>query len=273
MAYAVPSVSSIQPKYQRALSALGIALTTSGVVSTTTPLLLWGTGVPTEIVPDGSIAFRLDASTPETGIYLRQGGAWVAGSGDVLKAQLALTTAGNGASLVGIEDSATLFAAVEVEGALAEAMTQANAGVSDAAAADIRANIAGTRLNAAVSQAGLADGVTDGKIQTVGGVVYTVNGAIYKIAPANDKWDLSAEVDTIPAEYRAYSLQLDAAGAALIVGGANSASASAAYSVLPPPAVGYSRVGVYIAGPSCDFDGVAGLSAQGTIYHGYPISV
>jgi hypothetical protein len=130
----ISSASDVQPRFRRIASALGIALVPSAsavVDPATTPLLMWGTGVPSESVPNGSVALRLDGSSPSEVIYFRQGGAWVAaGLADTDLTTLASTANGEGASLVGIEDALALFTATDVEGALAEVKQIANAALA-----------------------------------------------------------------------------------------------------------------------------------------------
>jgi hypothetical protein len=45
-----------------------------------------------------------------------------------------------------------------------------------------------------------------------------------------------------------------------------------ALAALPTETATKCPVGVYVAGPSCDFDNVAGLAGQGTLYEGRPIA-
>ena len=72
------------------------------------------------IVLPGAVNLTLTASEPAAWFWEEAGVAyWIGGSGR-LRADLASTENGKGASLVGIEDSAGLFAASTVEGALAE---------------------------------------------------------------------------------------------------------------------------------------------------------
>jgi len=116
----------------------------------------------------------------------------------------------------------------------------------------------------------IGDGTTSGTLRTTAATPYTVAGAVYSKASTDDLWDLSAEVDTAAATYRAYWLYLDSAGAASIVAGSDVPTEAQALASLPLPADDQSVAGVYVAGPSCDFDGVAGLEAQGTVYDGIP---
>ena len=120
---------------------------------------------------------------------------------------------------------------------------------------------------------GIVDGTTDGNLQTGNAVDFTVDGFRYNKAATDDLFDLSGETDTIAAEYRAYWLYLDAAGTATIAAGANSIDEASALLSLPDLDETQSVIGVYIAGPATDFDGAAGLAAQGTVYDGIPAGV
>lgn len=118
----------------------------------------------------------------------------------------------------------------------------------------------------------LVDGTTDGKIATDGPSWFRINGQLYIKQTTDDLWDLSAETDTTGAQYRAYWLYLDASGTATIAAGTNAASSAAAVTALPAVAADKAVMGVYIAGPSTDFNGAAGLAAQGTLVLGVPTS-
>ncbi len=119
----------------------------------------------------------------------------------------------------------------------------------------------------------LANGTTDGKIKTSVGMSYRIALDLFYKAATDNLWDLSAEVDTIAAEYRAYALELDSSGTASFVASSTEASAAAAFAALAAVGATKSRVGIYIAGPSTDFNGVAHLLAQGTYYNGVPQAV
>lgn len=143
-------------------------------------------------------------------------------------------------------------------------------GNADAAQASADAALArydyGTVANGAI-----ANGTTDGKLKTVNAVDYRVAGAIYSKGATDDLWDLTAEVDTGAGEWRAYWLYVDAGGTASIAAGSTSAVSEAdAIANLPALSGTDSVIGCYIAGNSCDFNGVAGLTAQGTIVNGWP---
>lgn len=118
----------------------------------------------------------------------------------------------------------------------------------------------------------LVDGTTDGTIATDGPTWYRINGQLYIKQTTDDLWNLAAETDTTGAQYRAYWLYLDASGTATIAAGTNAASAAAAIAALPAVAADKSVIGVYVAGLSTDFNGAAGLAAQGTITLGVPTS-
>lgn len=118
----------------------------------------------------------------------------------------------------------------------------------------------------------VGDGGTNGKFKLKERIAYLNDGAIYWKAATDDLWDLSAETDTLAGKYRAYALTLDGGTAAFTKHTTDAASAAAALTALyatPLPA-GKCPVAVYVAGPSTDFNGVAGLEAQGTLYDWAP---
>lgn len=119
----------------------------------------------------------------------------------------------------------------------------------------------------------LDDGTTDGKIKTTVEVDYTVAGVRYTKAATDDLFDLSAETNTTASQYRAYWLYLDSSGTASIAAGSNETTEALALANLPALVETKSIIGVYVADPSCDFNGAAGLAAQGTIYNGIPAGV
>ncbi len=123
--------------------------------------------------------------------------------------------------------------------------------------------------NRVLGNPAITDGTTDGKLQNAA-IDYSIDGKTYSKAATDDLWDLSAQTDTIAAQYRAYALYLDAAGTATIGAGSNAASAALAIAALPAFVTTKCIVGVYVAGPSTDFNGAAGLAAQGTIHNGVP---
>ena len=118
----------------------------------------------------------------------------------------------------------------------------------------------------------LVDGTTDGKIATDGPSWYRISGQLYIKQTTDDLWDLSGQTDTTGAQYRAYWLYLDASGTATIAAGSNAASSAAAIAALPAVAADKAVMGVYVAGLSTDFNGAAGLAAQGTFILGVPTS-
>lgn len=120
---------------------------------------------------------------------------------------------------------------------------------------------------------GIADGTTDGKLQNVNAVDFKVAGLTYTKAATDDLWNLAGETDTTASQYRAYWLYLNASGTASVAAGSNASSAALALAALPALDVTKSVIGVYVANPSCDFNGAAGLAAQGTIYDGVPDGV
>ena len=125
--------------------------------------------------------------------------------------------------------------------------------------------------NGAATSGQIADGTTDGKIKTVASCDYKIAGQLFTKAITDDLWNLTAEVDTDGTHYRAYWLYLAANGTASIAAGTD-ALTSAANAIAALPALDSSKaaIGVYVAGPSTDFNGAAGLTAQGTLINGYP---
>ena len=117
----------------------------------------------------------------------------------------------------------------------------------------------------------IADGLTDGKLKTVAATDFHIAQWKYSKAATDDLWDLSAETDTTATQYRAYWLYLDSAGVATIVAGTTVTGGRAdALAGLPIHDESKSIAGCYVADPSTDFNGVAGLAAQGTVYNGIP---
>lgn len=121
-----------------------------------------------------------------------------------------------------------------------------------------------------VQDPALADGTTDGKIKSTADVDYHIGTGAYAKSATDELWDLSAETDTAADEYRAYWLLLDSSGTASIAASGEQASAAAALEDLPALDGTKAVIGVYVAGLSCDFNGAAGLEAQGTLYDGIP---
>lgn len=142
--------------------------------------------------------------------------------------------------------------------------------------ASVKASLAAATLrveNRLLDVAGLDDGTTDGKLKTAEDIGYTIDGTVYAKAATDDLWDLSAATDTIAAQYRAYWLYLDDEGVATVAAGSNAASEAAAIAALPAPTATKCVIGVYVAGPETDFNGVAGLATQGTLIEGWPAAV
>lgn len=125
-------------------------------------------------------------------------------------------------------------------------------------------------LFATIDDPGTIDGTTDGKLQTGSAADFKVDGITATKAATDDLWDLTAEVDTVASEYRSYWLLLDSSGVASIAAGSIQSTEALAVANLPSLDNTKSVLGVYTAGPSTDFDGVAGLAAQGTIVDGVP---
>lgn len=120
---------------------------------------------------------------------------------------------------------------------------------------------------------GIGNGTTAGRLRTNADIEYAIGGTIYRKAATDNLWNLSAETDTTGAQYRAYRLYLDSAGGATAAPSANAASAAAALAALPANVATKVTVGIFVAGPSTDFDNAGGLAAQGTIYEGQTSTV
>lgn len=117
---------------------------------------------------------------------------------------------------------------------------------------------------------GVANGTTAGNLRTTATANYRIGGRAYTRAAADDLWDLSAEVDTAAATYRAYWLYVDAAGAASFAAGTDAPSAALALEALPPIDETKGILGAFVAGPATDFDAGGGLAAQGDLHDGIP---
>lgn len=117
---------------------------------------------------------------------------------------------------------------------------------------------------------GIIAGTVAGKLKLASDCTYEIGQTAYRKAATDNLWDLSAEVDTIAAKYRAYWLYLNTAGASSFDAqeGVDSTSSDDAIAALPTPDTGKAVVGIYVAGPSTDFNGGAGLIAQGAVYFG-----
>lgn len=130
------------------------------------------------------------------------------------------------------------------------------------------------RTFSAKNLAAIANGTTAGYLQAVTGTTtFEIDGVSYTKAATDDLWNLSAEVDTDSTHYRAYWLYLDDGGVASIVAGDDALTAETALKLLPAHDPTRSIIGVFVAAPSCDFNGVAGLDAQGDIYDRVPSGV
>lgn len=119
----------------------------------------------------------------------------------------------------------------------------------------------------------IANGTTAGKLKTVASVTGNIAGIAVTKGATDDLWDLSAKTDTTSSQYRAYWLYISSAGAASVGEGANASTAALALAALPAQDVTKCIFGVYVAGPSTDFNGAGGLAAQGTIYNNLPTGV
>jgi len=122
--------------------------------------------------------------------------------------------------------------------------------------------------------AAIADGTTDGFLQTTAAVGLVINGLLAGGAPVgatDDFFDLSGEVDTAAGKFRAYWLYVDSGGTPSIVPSSSDGdTAQEALERLPDHDPTQAIFGVYVAGPLTDFDGAAGLAAQGTIHEQVP---
>lgn len=130
------------------------------------------------------------------------------------------------------------------------------------------------RQFAAQDSPALANGATAGKIKTVtSSTTFRIDGVPYAKAATDDLWDLSAETDTDASSYRAYWLYIDASGVASIAAGDDRPRDDLALKALPNLDPTLSVFGVFVAGPSCNFNGAGGLSAQGDLYNRVPAGV
>lgn len=120
------------------------------------------------------------------------------------------------------------------------------------------------------SSPAIGNGGTAGRLRTNATTAYNIGRVAYSKASTDDLWNLSAETNTTSVQYRAYWLYLDNSGTASIDAGSNATSAANALKALPALTETKSIIGVYVAGPSTDFDAVGGLAAQGTVYNGIP---
>jgi|GEM_PF-5085409 len=119
----------------------------------------------------------------------------------------------------------------------------------------------------------IGDGTTAGNLRTTASSTYRVAGVDKTKASTDDLWDLSGETDTDASSYRAYWLYLDGSGAASVAAGTDATTEALALALLPDLVETKGIIGVFVAGPSCDFDAGGGLAAQGTIHDGIPEGV
>lgn len=117
----------------------------------------------------------------------------------------------------------------------------------------------------------IGNGTTPGRLRTNASVDYNIGKNRYTKASTDNLWDLTAPPDLAAAQYQAHWLLLDSAGAASIGTGTVATSAALALAALPALDGTKAVIGVYVAGPSTDYD--AALAAQGTIHDGIPAGV
>lgn len=125
-------------------------------------------------------------------------------------------------------------------------------------------------FNATQIDVGIGDGTTDGYLRTNASSTFKIGQFEYVKASTDDLWNLSAQTDTTASQYRAFWLYLDSSGTASIGAGSNASTEALALAALPVVTSTKSVIGVFVADPSTDFNGAAGLAAQGTIYDGIP---
>ena len=147
------------------------------------------------------------------------------------------------------------------------AKLDADAGVTDVNYAATNPGVASAAMTTSATVT-ITSGTTAGKAKTRADVEYEIGGTLYRKAKTDDLWDLSAETDPTGAQFRAYRLMLDSAGTATIIAGSNAASEALALAAIGAEASTKATIAVYVAGLSTDFNGAAGLAAQGTFYEG-----
>ena len=126
-------------------------------------------------------------------------------------------------------------------------------------------------LNSCAALPVIGNGTTAGNLRTTAAVVPNVDGVPNaSLASSDDFWDLSAEVDTGAAEFRAYWLYVSSANAASFVASPAATSEADALRALPVLDATKSILGVYVAGVATDFDDAGGLVAQGTVFDRVP---
>lgn len=141
--------------------------------------------------------------------------------------------------------------------------------VSEQASLDTVQASLNTLNSSANTSPAIDDGSTAGNLKTSVGASYRIDGELGYLAATDDFWDLSAETDTLAGKYRAYSLEIDDADVAQFVATTpDSDSEEDALAALAAVASTRSRLGIFVAGPECDFDDAGGLAAQGTINNG-----
>jgi len=86
------------------------------------PTITSGAAVPTAVEPDGSFYLRTNGA-----VYTSMTSVWTAITNN--STALASVASGEGASLVGVEDAATIYTAADAEGCLAEVMAKTNLSV------------------------------------------------------------------------------------------------------------------------------------------------
>jgi hypothetical protein len=117
----------------------------------------------------------------------------------------------------------------------------------------------------------IGNGTTAGRLRTNASVNFRIGRGLYTKASTDDLWNLTAPANLAAAQYQAHWLLLDAAGAASIGSGSVQATAALALANLPALDGTKSVIGVFVAGPSTDYD--IALAAQGTIHNGIPSGV
>lgn len=117
----------------------------------------------------------------------------------------------------------------------------------------------------------IGNGGTAGRLRTTATTLFRIAGRVYSKASTDDLWNLTAVTNLGAGQYQAHWLYLDSSGTATIGSGTVATSAAAALAALPALDGTKAVAGVYVAGPSTDYD--AALAAQGTIYDGIPEGV
>ena len=137
--------------------------------------------------------------------------------------------------------------------------------------ADILRGVMYRTQSSCAASPGIGNGTTAGNLRTTAAVVPKVNGVPNAtLASTDDLWDLSAEVDTGAAEFRAYWLYVNAANAGSFVAGTAGTTEAEALQALPALDASKSIVGAFVAGVGTDFNLPLGLAGQGTIFDRVP---